>query len=181
MLATSSSGYAARMNNHLRVLTTSAIVAAAVAAPAYAARSSTSALDRHYLKSSAEGDAFEIKGGKIALEKSHDREVRKLARTLVKDHTKSLRETKALARSLGVHVEGKPSPSQSWELSIVKGKSGRAFDHWYAKLEVLDHMQDIQEAGEERDVGSNSRVRASARHELPMLRKHLRLSRRALD
>jgi putative membrane protein len=164
--------------NKKSALTVSAVVAVAVAAPAHAA--STSALDRHYLKSSAEGDAFEIRGGKIALEKSNDREVRKLARTLIKDHTKSLRETRSLARSLGVHVEGKPSPSQSWELSIVKSKSGRSFDHWYAKLEVLDHMQDIQEAGEERDAGTNSRVRSSARKEIPVLRKHLRLSRRAL-
>jgi putative membrane protein len=167
------------MNKHFSLLTTSAGLAIALAAPAHAA--STSALDRHYLKSSAEGDAFEITGGKIALEKSRDREVRKLARVLVKDHKKSLRETKALARSLGVHVESKPSPSQSWELSILKTKSGHAFNHWYAKLEVLDHMQDIQEAGEERNSGTNSRVRSSARQEIPVLRKHLRLSRRALS
>jgi putative membrane protein len=156
------------------------IVAALLAVPAQAANSGVSALDRHYLKSSAEGDAFEIKGGKIALEKSRDREVRKLARTLVKDHRKSLRETKALARSLGVTVEAKPSPSQSWELSIVSSKSGTAFDRWYAKLEVKDHKQDISEAQEERHNGTNSRVRVSAREEIPVLRKHLALARRAL-
>ena len=157
-----------------------AIVAGLLTGTAIAANSGVSALDRHYLKSSAEGDAFEIKGGKIALEKSGDREVRKLARTLIKDHTKSLHETEALASSLGVKVDAKPSPSQSWELSIVKSKSGRAFDRWYAKLEVQDHKQDISEAQEERHNGTNSRVRVSARNEIPDLRKHLALARRAL-
>jgi putative membrane protein len=167
------------MNDELAAFPASAALVVLFAAPAHGASSNVSALDRHYLKSSAEGDTFEIIGGRIALERSRDREVRKLARTLITDHKKSLRETRSLARSLGVHVEAKPSPSQSWELSIVKSKSGRAFDRWYAKLEVLDHMQDIQEAGEERNNGTNSRVRSAARKEIPVLRKHLRLARRA--
>jgi putative membrane protein len=169
------------VTHRIPVLAACAVFAgAALATTATGAGTSLSALDRHYLKSSAEGDAFEIRGGKLALEKSADREVRKLARTLVKDHSKSLRETEALARSLGVRVDAKPSPSQAWELAIVETKSGRAFDSWYASLEVQDHMQDITEAIEERDRGSNSRVRASARKELPDLRKHLKLAKRAL-
>ncbi|HEY0632513.1 MAG TPA: DUF4142 domain-containing protein [Thermoleophilaceae bacterium] len=169
------------MNTRLPAIALSgAIAAGLLTGTATAANSGVSALDRHYLKSSAEGDAFEIKGGKMALEKSSDREVRKLARTLVKDHTKSLRETKSIARSLGVKVEAKPSPSQAWELSVVESKSGRAFDRWYASLEVQDHKQDITEAQEERHNGTNSRVRVSARQEIPDLRKHLALARRAL-
>jgi putative membrane protein len=139
-----------------------------------------SALDRHYLKSSAEGDAFEIQGGKLALRTSRDAEVRKLARTLVKDHTKSLKETKALAARLGVKVESKPEPPQQWELSIVGTGVGRNFDIWYAKLELQDHKQDITDASEERDMGTNGAVRTSAKNELPDLRKHLALSRAAL-
>jgi putative membrane protein len=157
-----------------------ALATAALATSAHAANPNVSALDRHYLKASAEGDAFEIKGGRMALEKSHDSEVRKLARTLIKDHKKSLHETEAIASSLGVKVDAKPSPSQQWELSIVETKSGRSFDRWYAKLEVKDHKQDITEAQEERHNGTNSRVRVSAREEIPDLRKHLALARRAL-
>ena len=36
-----------------------------------------------------------------------------------------------------------------WELQIVSTLSGAAFDHWYADLEVKDHMQDISEAADE--------------------------------
>jgi putative membrane protein len=157
-----------------------ALSGVAAVATASGAPAQLSALDRHYLKSSAEGDAFEIQGGKLALRKSSDPEVRKLARTLVKDHSKSLSETEALASRLGVKVESKPEPPQQWELSIVSTGSGRLFDIWYAKLEVQDHKQDITDASEERNTGTNSKVRASASKELPDLRKHLALSRAAL-
>jgi putative membrane protein len=169
------------MSNRLPALAlAAALTAGLLISSATAANTRVSALDRHYLKSSAEGDAFEIAGGKLALEKSSDREVRTLASTLVKDHTKSLRETKAIARSLGVKVDAKPSPPQQWELSIVASKSGAAFNRWYAKLEVQDHEQDITDAQEERHSGTNSRVRVSAKQEIPDLRKHLALARRAL-
>jgi putative membrane protein len=147
---------------------------------ATASASATSGLDEQYLATSVEGDVFEIKGGKIALGKSSNPKVRRLARVLVHDHRKSLAETKRLAEALGVKVENHPSPSQAWELAILKRKSGTDFDSSYAHLETSDHKQDISDATMEIHRGFNSSVIASARKELPMLRWHLKLSRAAL-
>lgn len=137
-------------------------------------------LDIVWLQTSAEGDVFEIRGGKMALGKSHNPKVRKLAATLVKDHTQSLRETKMLARELGVDVPMTPSPSQRWELEEVAEMRGAEFNHDYSELEVLDHIQDIQESKDEVELGCNDKVQSLAKQDIPTLKYHLHLAREAL-
>jgi putative membrane protein len=139
-----------------------------------------SGLDEQFLKTSVQGDRFEIAGGKLALAKTQNAAVRTLAARVVKDHTKSLKESLALAKRLGISAPKRPTPSMQWELQIVSTLSGAAFDHWYSDLEVKDHMQDISEAADEAHSGANAAIRRSARQEIPTLRKHLKLAREAL-
>ena len=99
-----------------RIAAAAAVVgigAAIAGGSAQAVKSSgVSAQDENYLQTAAAGDSFEIKGGQLALQKSKNAQVRSLAQTLIKDHTKSLKETKALAKKLGVpKVQNKPTPS----------------------------------------------------------------------
>ena len=49
-----------------------------------------------------------------------------------------------------------------------------------AYLEVLDHKQDLFEAKQEVENGSNPSIVASAREEIPVLSRHLLLARKAL-
>lgn len=137
-------------------------------------------LDENYLETSIQGDRFEIQGGKIALSKSQTPAIRTLAQTLIKDHSKSLREAKTLANALHTHIPHSPSFSETWELQVVSSFSGSDFDKWYARLEVQDHKQDIAEASNEAKNGQQAHVRKSARRELPILKTHLRLSKSAL-
>jgi predicted outer membrane protein len=62
---------------------------------------------------------------------------------------------------------------------MVAALKGKAFDRWYASLEVFDHLQDINETSSEVSDGSNSQIRGDARTGLPMLRTHLRMARAA--
>jgi putative membrane protein len=169
---------------HKRVAAAMAVGLTAIGASggvSQAAAPGVSAQDENYMQSSAAGDSFEIKGGQLALKKSQNPEVRALARILIRDHTKSLHETKALARRLGIpKVENKPNPSQAWELRTLQRAPSADFDSWYADLEVWDHHQDIEEGKFEAKKGSSSAVVASAKKELPTLAKHLKLSRDAL-
>jgi putative membrane protein len=134
-----------------------------------------SALDASYLKTSIQGDRFEIEGGRLA-SASSNATVRALAARLVRDHTKSLSDAVKLAHHLGVDVPKAPTPPEKWELRMVAQLTGAAFDHWYSELEVADHHQDISEASDEAHNGTHAVVRANARHELPVLRRHLQLS-----
>jgi putative membrane protein len=158
-----------------------ALFVPAAAVSATHSSKSVSEFDKYWLKSSAQGDAFEIKGGKIAESKGTDASVKSLGATLVKDHSKSLSDAKKVAAKLGIKLELKPTPSQNWELSAVQSMgSGKPFDQWYAKLEVQDHIQDIQDATEAAKNATNPAIRAEAKKDLPVLRKHLALAKAAL-
>jgi putative membrane protein len=151
----------------------------ALAAFAGTARAAHCGQDETWLTTSMQGDRFEITGGKMALQKSANPKVRTLAQTLVTDHTKSLRDAEHLAKAIGVSIPKKPSPSQQWELDTVAAFSGNQFDHSWSDLEVLDHHQDITESKDEWKLGCGSAIRKDARHEIPTLEKHLKLSREA--
>jgi putative membrane protein len=139
-----------------------------------------SAWDKEWLMMSIEGDRFEIAGGMLAQSKGVNPKVRALGARLVTDHSKSLSDAIKLAHKFGIQVPKTPSPSQEWELKTVGRFSGAAFDKSYSDLEVQDHIQDIQEAKDEVDMGTNRQIRKDAKSEIPTLKEHLRLAREAL-
>jgi putative membrane protein len=151
---------------------------AANAAPAHRG-SQLSAQDVNYLQTSISGDRFEISGGKMALRKGTTPQVKALGQRLIKDHSKSLQESLAEARTYGVKAPQAPTPSMVWELQTVASMSGTAFDKYYTSLEVKDHQQDIEETSFEVQHGSNPEIKHSAKKELPMLHLHLSLSIKA--
>ena len=155
-------------------------LAGATAALGAGGHHSSSAFDEQSLKTSIQGDRFEIAGGKLAQSHGASEQVRALGARLVSDHSKSLEDATALAHRLGISVPRQPTESQQWELQVVGRFSGQDFDHQYSLLEVKDHHQDISESSDEIDMGKSAAVRRLARDDLPVLREHLKLSQAAL-
>jgi putative membrane protein len=152
----------------------------ALAAPAaHAAAKPYSPLDEYLLQSSIQGDRFEIAGGRLAQQKGTAPAVKALGARLESDHAKSLADAVKLAKQLGISVPKTPTPSQEWELAVLGATSGAGFDAAYARLEVQDHKQDIDETKTEISDGVNPKIVRLAREDLPMLRKHLKLSQQA--
>ena len=137
-------------------------------------------LDVVWLQSSIQGDLFEIAGGKLALSKSQNPQVRLLATTLINDHSKSLEEAKKLAVQLGITAPTEPTPSQQWEIEELAEMSVQTFNHDYSELEVADHLQDIQDSQNEVKLGCNPDVKNLAQQDIPTLQKHLALAKQAL-
>jgi predicted outer membrane protein len=156
-------------------------LAAALVAPASAgaAKAKYSSQDETWLTNSTAGDHFEINGGGYAAKHGKATTTRALGQRLKKDHSRSLAQAVALAKSLGIKPEDKPSPSEQWELKTLREYSGIRYDRHYTDLEVYDHHQDIQEAQDEISGGTNKRVIALARADLRMYRMHLALSKAA--
>ena len=169
------------MSLHVKpLLGAAAVVTALALAPAAAhAAAPYSPLDEQILRSSIQGDRFEVIGGRIAETHAGSVRVKHLGTRLVKDHTKSLREAVALAKRLGISVPSTPSTTEEWELAVVFGLSGNAFDIVYSRLEIQDHKQDIEDVHTELQGGLNADVRALERKDLPTLRYHLHLSKLA--
>jgi putative membrane protein len=139
-----------------------------------------SGLDRKWLTTSIEGDRFEIIGGTYAVAQGSTATVKALGQRLATDHSKSLKDSIAQARRLGIKVPSAPSHTQEWELAVIHSLAGASFNHWYSFLEVEDHKQDIIETEEEVHSGTNPKVRKLAAEDLPVLTTHLTLAIKAL-
>jgi putative membrane protein len=158
----------------LGVLVAVAPASGAAAAPA------VSSQDRQYLQKSAAGDIFEIKGGQLAQRRGTSPTTRNLGARLAADHTKSLSDTRTLAKKLGVTLPSAPDQKMQALLDKFSAASRSTFDAVYANGEVGDHKEDISDASKEVTQGTNSEVKKNAQQELPTLRTHLALAKHAL-
>jgi putative membrane protein len=133
--------------------------------------------DRHFLIETAEGAHFEIKMGKVAARKGHTREARAAGRVMVRDHSGELHAIQAVAKSLGVKLPSGPSIVQEHEIGATSQHTGAAFDRAYARLEVSDHIMDIQSADGETREGTLAAPRAAAEKYRLMYQRHLAIFR----
>jgi putative membrane protein len=133
--------------------------------------------DRHFLIETAEGAHFEIKMGKIAESKGHTREARAAGATMVRDHSGELHAVQAVAKSLGVKLPSDPSILQQHEIGNTSQHTGSAFDRAYARLEVGDHIMDLQSADGESREGALAGARALAEKYRLMYQRHLAIFR----
>jgi putative membrane protein len=154
------------------------VAALLTALPASASANTVPNWDRHFLLETAEGAHFEIQMGKIAERKGHGREARAAGRVMVRDHSGELHAVQALARSLGVKLPSSPSIMQMHEIANASTHTGAAFDRAYARLEVGDHVMDIQAADGEAVEGQLSPARALAEKYRLMYFRHLAIFRK---
>lgn len=138
-------------------------------------RTKVSGLDEEWTMAALEGDLFEVKGGKLAQKQGQNPAVKQLGERLASDHGESYAKGSRLAKKLGIEVPSEPTYPEKWELQTVGEMSGSAFDKGYTSLERLDHKQDIEDAKEELEDGTNPQVKALARTDLKMYREHLAL------
>lgn len=157
-------------------------VAATIAAPAAAQSDGprVSARDAAFLMAAAEGDRFEAVSGRLARKRADDADVKRQGLTMVRHHTMHLRQTERLAAELGVELPDEPSPTQQWEVNALEPLRGGAFDRAYTRLEIADHIEDIEEYTTQSRDADSPVVRAFARRYLPTLRQHQRGFYRAL-
>ncbi len=89
-------------------------------------------------------NGVDVDAGKVAAEKSTNKEVKAFAETMVRDHTAVNAKATALAKKLGVTPE-ESATSKSLKadgdktLAKLKGMSGAAFDKAYVDNEVAYH------------------------------------------
>src|SRR4051794_17822829 len=84
-----------------------------------------SALDKHYIESSAKGDHFEITGGKLAAARGTNPKIKALGSRLEKDHSKSLKELRGLGKALHVSIPKSPTHSQTGRSARSRVSAGR--------------------------------------------------------
>lgn len=127
------------------------------------------------MQSSAEGDLFEVMGGRIALSHSNNPAVRRYGHRLVVDHSRSYADMRKLGAEEHVAIPTSPSAFQQAVLGLFRSLHGHDFDCVYLNYEIGDHVGDILDTSDEVKRGTDKDVREQVAAELPVLRLHLRL------
>jgi putative membrane protein len=136
--------------------------------------------DRMFLVAAHQGNLAEIAGGYVALAKSHNPDVRRIARRLIVDHRRLDAQVRAVARRYGVQLPNAPSEEQQRQLAAVARLSGRAFDLAWLRLQEAAHVETLALIRQELHTGQSFAVKAVAREAAPVVKEHLRMVREAL-
>ena len=133
--------------------------------------------DRDFLKKAEDGDIKERNIGRVALEKSQNKDVKDYAQTLVDDHTKDLRRVVDLMNEKGM-PQPKDLPEVKHEaIGKLDQLSGDAFDREFVNMMVDDHQKDIAQFQKEVNAAQDEDVKYYSMHTLPVLQEHLKKAR----
>jgi putative membrane protein len=171
---------AARSSALVALLAVLLVLTAGPAAQSAAASAKLSAQDKGFMSANAQTDLAEIAMAKIALSRSHSGPVRRLAKTITRDHTKVLHALTKVAKSTHMKLPAGPSPQQRAQAEALKSKPARDFDETYLRTQVNDHVTSVQNTTNEIGGGHDRAVVRFAKSYLPVAKKHLRLARSAV-
>jgi putative membrane protein len=148
------------------------VVLTCTLAVAGSAKTTLDPFDAHWLKATAQGSIYEVSVGKLALERGSGQACT-IGQMLVDDHGTSLKETRSVAKQLGVKLPTRPNPLQQMLIAELSRANGTGFQQLFANLGVGDRRLDIEEARDTVKEGQNAKVKALARKEIPVLTMHL--------
>jgi putative membrane protein len=146
---------------------------ASIAVQADDEASSTSMTTSTFVQKAAQDGMTEVEMGKLALDKSHDSDVRAFADQMVSDHDKANMELKSVAKSANVQVPTEIDSEHRSMVDKLRTKSGEDFDEAYAKAMADDHAKAVamfKSAASSSDL--DPQVATFAKKTLPTLEHH---------
>lgn len=152
-----------------KYLLTAFALAALLAAPAQAERTSFFLLD------AIKGENGEIANATLAQQRAASPAVRQFAETLVRDHTASRNKAIAAAQSAHVGIPRVMTPRAQHLRRRLLRRSGAEFDRMFVEGMISDHKKAIALYAEQARTGDKL-TRELAQDALPALRDHLRVA-----
>lgn len=122
----------------------------------------------------ANGGLLEVELGRMAEEKSANKEVKEFGAMMVKDHTKANDELKTIAATQNITLPTTLGEDEQKKVNDLAKLSGEEFDKKYVSMMVDDHKEDIdlfKKAAE--DDKTNPAVKSFATKTLPTLQTHM--------
>lgn len=126
-----------------------------------------------FMNTAAIAGMEEIETGKLAVEKSVNKNVKKFAEMMVKDHTKIAAELKTLAESKKISLPtALPAPEQE-HIAEMKNLSGKDFDKHYMEMMTKGHLKAL-DLFKSAAVNGDVKVRNFASKTLRIIEKHFK-------
>jgi putative membrane protein len=137
------------------------------------------AADRTFLDDTYSINAGEIMLGQLAEQRGTTPPVMTFARHMISDHTKALDASRHVASKVHLVLPADVDAPTKALYNELSGKSGRDFDTAYIDAMVSGHEAAVRRFEQEEKNGQNATIKGYARDELPMIREHLSLARKA--
>ncbi|MBV8489733.1 MAG: DUF4142 domain-containing protein [Candidatus Eremiobacteraeota bacterium] len=164
-------------------------IATPVAAQQAAGAPGSNATDQQFVTQAANANNQEIDEAKAELATTNDANVKSFANDMIKDHSTSLGQLAAIAKSINLKVPDSrvqtDNPGAPGETSTMgspppgangPNPSAAMSGNAYMQKEVQDHQQVIALYDKEARLGDNPQLRTYAANALPVLKEHLALA-----
>jgi putative membrane protein len=129
--------------------------------------------DKTFLKDSAESGHDEIDLSKLALQKSHNADVRMFANKMIHDHTMLINSMKPFAVKWGVTPPTHMDAAGDAKYAELKVLTGETFDKEYIKAMVSDHQDALQKFDSEINSTQDARYKTAVANGRAVVQKHL--------
>ncbi len=136
-----------------------------------------SALDKDYLKASAQSNLEEVQMEPLVLAHAASDKDKEFGKRMRQDHAQANAALKAVAARTDYQPPTDVSKNQKDIMKRLAQFHGAEFDAAYKQEMIHDHTGDIAETRREMSLGKNPQVIALAKKNLAMLKMHLKLSR----
>jgi putative membrane protein len=129
--------------------------------------------ESHFMKVLANANQQEVETAKIALQRSHNQQVRQFAQQEIDDHTQSQDQLRQVAQSKGAELPKVLGNMEQGMVNNLSATNDSNFDKAYIDGEVTSHQDAVNNANAEAMNGSDVDVKAYAQKILPTLQQHL--------
>jgi len=146
------------------------------AAPSFAQNTT----EQDFVTKVAISDMMEIQSSQLALDRNPDKDTKPFAQQMVKDHTQTSKELKALVDGVKVKASLPTALDDEHQkkLDALKAKSGKDFDNAYDQMQREAHEQAVALFEDYAKSGSNKDLKAWAAKTLPHLKSHLAMAKK---
>ncbi len=159
----------------LKILAVSGLIANICISPATAADpAKPSHATADFLKNAGIGGKFEVDSSKVALEKSHNNEIKAFAQKMVDDHSMANDELKSTAASENLEsaIPDDLDAKHQRMLDKLKSDSADKFDADYIKAQNDAHKEAIAAFRKYSAKGDDKALKDFATNTLPALQEH---------
>ena len=136
--------------------------------------------DNFWMEAAQAGRA-EVIFSDLALQRSPNKKVKKLAQMSIKDHSKINEELKTLASRKNVTLPMDINAKQKASLGRLTELSDDAFDREFLKTMVKNHEAAVILFQKQADIGTDAELRTFAANTLPRLKAHLEMAKNLSD
>jgi putative membrane protein len=136
---------------------------------------------KEFVPMAAMSDLFEIETGKLAENKSQNKDIRAAGKQLVSDHTKSSQELEALSKQAGVTFEKpvKLDEKHQQKLEKLAAADGKAFDEAFKVAQIQAHEEGVALFKSYSESGDQPYLKQFAAKTLPVLEHHMEMIEQA--